>query len=116
MNSIVLFPVNLYGSRDNFDLQSSHVISAMIRKCIEARDSGKDEIVLWGDGSPTREFLYAEDAAHGMVLGAEKYDDGDPVNLGSGEELAIRDLAALVAAATDYRGRIAWDSSQPNGQ
>jgi GDP-L-fucose synthase len=116
MNSIVLFPVNLYGPRDNFDLQSSHVIPAMIRKCIEARDAGKDEIVLWGDGSPTREFLYAEDAAEGMVTGAERYDSGDPVNLGSGEEITIRDLATLVAAATGYAGRITWDASKPNGQ
>jgi GDP-L-fucose synthase len=116
MNSIVLFPVNLYGPRDNFDLQSSHVIPAMIRKCIEARDAGKDEIVLWGDGSPTREFLYAEDAAEGMVTGAERYDGGDPVNLGSGLEITIRDLAHLVAGATGFSGRITWDASKPNGQ
>jgi GDP-L-fucose synthase len=116
MNSIVLFPVNLYGPRDNFDPQSSHVIPAMIRKCIDARDGGKDEIVLWGDGSPTREFLYVEDAALAMVLAAERYDSSDPVNLGSGEEITIRDLATLVAATTGFRGRITWDASKPNGQ
>ena len=116
MNSIMLFPVNLYGPRDNFDPRSSHVIPAMIRKCVEARDSGAGEIVLWGDGSPTREFLYAGDAALGMVLAAERYDDSDPVNLGSGTEIAVRDLATLVAEATGYKGRITWDASLPNGQ
>jgi GDP-L-fucose synthase len=116
MNSIVLFPVNLYGPRDNFDLGSSHVIPAMIRKCIEARDAGRAEIVLWGDGSPTREFLYVADAAEGLVLGAERYNDSDPVNLGSGEEIAIRDLATLIAQATGFSGRVVWDTSQPNGQ
>jgi GDP-L-fucose synthase len=116
MNSIVLFPVNLYGPRDNFDLRSSHVIPAMIRKCLAAREEGKDEVVLWGDGSPTREFLYVEDAAEGLILGAERYDASDPVNLGSGEEIAIRDLAHLVAEATGFRGRFVWDTSQPNGQ
>jgi GDP-L-fucose synthase len=115
-HSIVLFPVNLYGPRDNFDLQTSHVIPAMIRKCIAARDEGRDEVVLWGDGTPTREFLYVEDAAEGMVLGAERYDASDPVNLGSGEEISIGDLAHLVADATGYRGRFSWDTSKPNGQ
>ena len=115
-NSIVLFPVNLYGPRDNFDLFSSHVIPAMIRKCLAARDAGADEVVLWGDGSPTREFLYVEDAAEGLVLGAERYDSSEPVNLGSGQEISIKDLAAQVATATGFRGRFRWDTSQPNGQ
>src|SRR5688572_13317208 len=96
LNSIVLFPVNLYGPRDNFDLRTSHVIPAMIRKFSAARREGKNEVVLWGDGSPTREFLYVEDAAEALVLAAERYDASDPVNLGSGEEIAIRDLARLV--------------------
>jgi GDP-L-fucose synthase len=116
MNSCMLFPVNLYGPRDNFDLRSSHVIPAMIRKCLSARDRGEAEIVLWGDGSPTREFLYVEDAAEGLILAAERYDESDPVNLGSGEEISIRDLAQAVAAATGFRGGITWDTSQPNGQ
>jgi GDP-L-fucose synthase len=112
MNSIVLFPVNLYGPRDNFDPKSSHVIPAMIRKCLEA----KDEIVLWGDGSPTREFIYVEDAAEALVMAAERYDSSEPVNIGSGEEISIRDLAEKVAAATGFRGRIVWDPTKPNGQ
>jgi GDP-L-fucose synthase len=116
LNSVVLFPVNLYGPRDNFDLETSHVIPAMIRKCLAARDAGDEEVTLWGDGSPTREFLYVDDAARGLVLAAERYDASDPVNLGSGEELSIRDLAALVADATGFRGRFAWDTSRPNGQ
>ncbi len=116
MNAVMLFPVNLYGPRDNFDLQSSHVIPAMIRKCIEARDAAEAEIVLWGDGSPTREFLYVQDAAEGLILAAERYDDPDPVNLGSGHEIAIRDLAAEIARATAFAGRIVWDTAQPNGQ
>jgi GDP-L-fucose synthase len=115
-SSIVLFPVNLYGPRDNFDLQTSHVIPAMIRKFMTARDEGRTEVVLWGDGSPTREFIYVEDAAEGMVLAAELYDSSDPINLGSGEEIAIRDLAVAVARAVGYGGTIAWDTSQPNGQ
>jgi len=116
MNSVVLFPVNLYGPRDNFDLGSSHVIPALIRKCVAARDEGRGEVVLWGDGSPTREFLYVEDCAEGLLLASERYDASDPVNLGSGEEIAIRDLAALVARQTGYTGRLVWDTSQPNGQ
>jgi len=115
-SSIVLFPVNLYGPRDNFDLQTSHVIPAMIRKCIEARDRGEDTVTLWGDGTPTREFLYAEDAARGLVLGAERYDSSEPVNLGSGQEISIRDLAGQIAAATGFGGRFVWDTSRPNGQ
>lgn len=116
MNSIVLFPVNMFGERDNFDLQTSHVIPAMIRKFVEAKEEGRDTVVLWGDGSPTREFIYAADAAEGMLLAAERYDSSDPVNLGSGEEILIRDLANTVAQATGYTGAIAWDASQPNGQ
>jgi len=116
MNSVVLFPVNLYGPGDNFDLQSSHVIPAMIRKLVTARDNGEREVVFWGDGSPTREFLYVEDAAEGIVLAAERYDSSDPVNLGSGVEISIRDLAAQIATATRFDGRFVWDTSKPNGQ
>jgi GDP-L-fucose synthase len=116
MNSIVLFPVNLYGPRDNFDLQTSHVIPAMIRKCIDARERGDEKVELWGDGSPTREFLYVEDAAEGLLLAAERYDSSDPVNLGSGVEISIRNLATLIAKATRFTGRFVWDHSKPNGQ
>jgi GDP-L-fucose synthase len=115
-NGIFLLPVNLYGPGDNFDLTSSHVIPAMIRKFAEARDGGDAEVVLWGDGSPTREFIYAEDAADGIVIAAERYDDREPVNLGSGEEISIRDLARTIADATKFRGRIVWDPAKPNGQ
>jgi GDP-L-fucose synthase len=115
-HSIVLFPVNLYGPRDNFDLHTSHVIPAMVRKFVSARERGDSEVVLWGDGSPTREFLYVEDAAEGIVLGAERYDSSDPVNLGSGVEIAIRDLAEKIAKAARFEGRFVWDSSKPNGQ
>ena len=97
-NAIFLLPVNLYGPGDNFDPRSSHVIPALIRKCVEAQEAGQDEVVLWGDGSPTREFLYVEDAAEGIVLAAERYDGPEPVNLGSGSEISIRDLAELIAA------------------
>jgi GDP-L-fucose synthase len=116
LNAIYLLPVNLYGPRDNFDLETSHVIPALIRKMVEAQEAGDPEIVLWGDGSPTREFLYVDDCVEGLVLAAERYDDPDPVNLGTGEEIAIRDLAALVAAQTGFTGEIVWDSSKPNGQ
>ena len=116
MNSVVLFPVNLYGPRDNFNPNSSHVIPALIRKCVEARNAGHDEIVLWGDGTPTREFLYAADAAEGLVLAAARYDSSDPVNLGTGAEISIRDLAVLIAEQTGWKGRLRWDPSQPNGQ
>lgn len=115
-NAIVVFPVNMYGPRDNFDLRTSHVIPAMIRKFLSARDEGARTVTLWGDGSPTREFIYAEDAAEGMILAAERYDGADPVNLGSGDEISIRDLAGTVADATGYRGGLVWDTSQPNGQ
>jgi GDP-L-fucose synthase len=116
MSSVVVYPVNLYGPRDNFDLGSSHVIPALIRKCVTARLEGQPEVVLWGDGTPTREFLYVEDAADGILLAAERYDSSEPVNLGSGEEISIRDLAALVADAARYRGRFVWDTTRPNGQ
>jgi len=114
--AIYLLPVNLYGPRDNFDPQGSHVIPALIKKCVEARDSGAGEIVVWGDGSPTREFLYVEDAAEGIVLASERYDKPDPVNLGSAFEISIRDLVTLIAEVTRFTGKITWDTSQPNGQ
>jgi GDP-L-fucose synthase len=116
MNAIYLLPVNLYGPHDNFDLNSSHVIPALIRKCVEARDRGAGEVVLWGDGSPTREFLYVDDAANAIVSAAARYDGADPVNIGSGEEISIRDLATRIAALTGFRGRIVWDADKPNGQ
>jgi GDP-L-fucose synthase len=115
-NSIFLLPVNLYGPRDNFNPSSSHVIPAMIRNCIEAREKNKPEIVQWGDGSPTREFLYVEDAAEGILLAAERYNGSEPVNLGSGNEISIKDLANLIARLTHYTGKIVWDASKPNGQ
>jgi GDP-L-fucose synthase len=116
MNAIFLLPVNLYGPRDNFDLESSHVIPGLIRKCVEAVDGRAAEIVLWGDGSPTREFLYVQDAAEGIVLATEHYDKPDAVNLGSGMEISIRDLAVKIAAMTGFAGTIRWDASYPNGQ
>jgi len=116
MNAVFLLPVNLYGPRDNFDLDSSHVIPALIRKCLEARDRGAGEIVLWGDGSPTREFLYVQDAAEAIVRATEQYHGAEPVNLGSGEEISIRSLAEKIAALTGFAGRIEWDTSKPNGQ
>lgn len=115
-NSIVLFPVNLYGPRDNFDLETSHVIPALIRKCAAAKEAGQASISLWGDGSPTREFLYVEDAAEGILLAAEQYDGGQPVNLGTGKEIAIRDLAGIIAAEVGFTGKIQWDTTKPNGQ
>src|SRR5438093_1410767 len=115
-NAIYLLPVNLYGPRDNFDLESSHVIPALIRKCIEAKETGCREVLLWGDGSPTREFLYVEDAAEGLLLVTERYDGEQPVNLGTGEEIAIRDLAQMIAAEVGFTGAIVWDSTKPNGQ
>jgi GDP-L-fucose synthase len=116
-NAIYLLPVNLYGPRDNFDLETSHVIPALIRKFIEARARpGKQQVVLWGDGSPTREFLYAGDAAEGILTATQHYNGSEPVNLGSGQEISIKDLAALIARLTDYEGEIVWDTSQPNGQ
>ena len=115
-NSIFLLPVNLYGPRDRFDLESSHVIPALIRKCLEAQQRGDDHIVAWGDGSPTREFLYVEDATEGILLAAERYNRSEPVNLGSAYEISIRDLLEMIARLTGFDGRIVWDTSKPNGQ
>lgn len=115
-NSIVLLPVNLYGPRDNFDLETSHVIPALIRKCCEAQERGASHIAVWGDGSPTREFLYVEDAAEAILLAAEHYSGPDPVNLGSGREISIKDLVCLIARLSDYKGQVMWDASKPNGQ
>ena len=115
-NAIFPLPVNLYGPRDNFDLQNSHVIPALVRKCLDAKTRGAEEIVLWGDGSPTREFLYVEDAAEGLVLAAERYNGSEPFNLGSGQEIRIADLAQTIARLTGFTGKITWDTSQPNGQ
>ena len=115
-NSIFLLPVNLYGPGDNFDLASSHVIPALIRKCVEAKEQGADEIVAWGDGSPTREFLYVEDAAEGIALATQYYNRSDPVNIGSSFEISIKDLTELIACLTGFEGRIRWDTSKPNGQ
>src|SRR3989441_2196091 len=115
-NSVVVFPVNLYGPRDNFDLETSHVIPALIRKCLEAIDRGDREIVAWGDGSPSREFLHARDAAEGVLLAAERYDSSEPVNLGAGFEITIRELTELVTKLCNFKGAIRWDTSRPNGQ
>jgi GDP-L-fucose synthase len=115
-NSIFLLPVNLYGPRDNFDPASSHVIPALIKKCVDARIAGVDEIVVWGDGSPTREFLFAADAAEGIVLAAERYNESHPVNLGSAFEISIKDLVQVIARLTGFSGRITWDIDKPNGQ
>ena len=115
-NAIYLLPVNLYGQRDNFDLESSHVIPALIRKCIEAAKRNDDHIVVWGTGKPTREFLYVEDAAEGILLAAERYNGSEPVNLGSGMEISIHDLVHLIARLTGFKGKIVLDSSKPDGQ
>lgn len=115
-NSVVLFPVNLFGPADNFDSESSHVIPALVRKIDTAMLAGEREVVLWGDGSPTREFLYVEDCAEGLVLAAERYDRSEPVNLGAGFEISIRDLAETIRRLMGYEGAFRWDPSQPNGQ
>jgi GDP-L-fucose synthase len=115
-NAIVLLPVNLYGPRDNFNLETSHVIPAFILKCLDAKEHRQDEVVMWGDGSPTREFLYIEDAARGILMATERYDESLPVNLGSGEEIRIRDLVGVLARLLDYKGKIVWDPTKPNGQ
>ncbi len=115
-NSIFLLPVNLYGPRDNFNLQTSHVIPALIRKSIEAQARGDKEMIAWGDGSPTREFLYVEDAADGIVTATEKYNASDPVNLGSGYEISIKDLTEMIIRLTGFEGKLIWDTSKPNGQ
>ena len=116
LNAIYLLPVNLYGPEDNFDLETSHVIPAMIRKMVQARRTHAQSVTLWGDGTPSREFLYVEDCAKGIVDAAERYDSGEPVNLGAGREITMRDLAGTIARTTRYGGEIAWDSTQPNGQ
>ena len=115
-NGIYLLPVNLYGPGDDFDPASSHVIPALIKKCVDALNAGDEEIVIWGDGSPTREFLYVTDAARGILLAAERYDKPDPVNLGSGAEISIQDLADLIARLTGFKGRFVWDTTKPGGQ
>ena len=115
-NAVYLLPVNLYGPGDNFDLHTSHVIPALIRKCIEAQENDDDEIVVWGDGSPTREFLYVEDAAEGILLATEHYNDSEPVNLGSGQEISIKDLVQTISRLTGFSGELVWDTSKPNGQ
>jgi len=115
-NSIYLIPVNLYGPRDDFDLETSHVIPAIIRKCIEARERGDDAITAWGTGEPTREFLYVEDAASGILDATERYDSSEPVNLGSSREISIRELVETIADETGFEGRIEWDTDKPDGQ
>lgn len=115
-NAVVLFPVNLYGPGDNFDRETSHVIPALIRKCVEAKERGDARVVLWGDGSPSREFLYVDDAARAILLAAEQYNASEPVNVGTGQEITIHALAALIAEAVGFTGEIVWDASKPNGQ
>ena len=116
LNTIYLVPVNLYGPRDNFDLETSHVIPAMIRKMVDANERGNEEVVLWGDGSATREFLYVEDCAEALELAGDRFDGDEPVNIGTGSEISIRDLAELVSDVAGYSGEIRWDTSKPNGQ
>lgn len=115
-NAVVLFPVNIYGPGDDFDMQTSHVIPALIRKCVEAQARGDRKVVLWGDGSPSREFLYVEDAARAILLAAEHYNGSEPVNIGTGEEITIQDLAHLIADEVGFTGELVWDTSKPNGQ
>ena len=115
-NAIYLLPVNLYGPGDNFDPESSHVIPALIKKCFDAIENGDKQIVVWGDGSPTREFLYVEDCAEAIVLATERYDKPDPVNVGAGFEISIKDLMNLIARLTGFQGEIVWDTTKPNGQ
>ncbi|MBE9197838.1 MULTISPECIES: GDP-L-fucose synthase [unclassified Nodularia (in: cyanobacteria)] len=115
-NGIYLLPVNLYGPEDNFDPSSSHVIPALIRKVHEAQIKGEKQLPVWGDGSPTREFLYSEDAARGIVMGTTSYNDSEPVNLGTGEEISIRDLITLICELMEFDGEIVWETNQPNGQ
>lgn len=115
-NALFLIPVNLYGPRDNFRPESSHVIPALIKKCVEAKESGAKEVVIWGDGSPTREFIFVEDAAEGIAAATEKYNGSEPVNIGSGNEISIKDLAHLIARLTGYEGKLVFDPSKPNGQ
>ena len=116
LNAIFLLPVNLYGPNDNFDPQTSHAIPAIIRKCVDAVDTGSEQIVLWGTGKATREFLHVDDAAEGILLASERYNEAAPVNLGAGMEISIKDLASLIAKLVGFQGRIVWDSSKPDGQ
>jgi len=115
-NSIFLLPVNLYGPGDNFDLDTSHVIPAIIRKCLDVKQKGDHNLTLWGSGNVTREFIYAEDAAEGILLAAQDYDSSDPMNIGSGVEISIKDLADKIKQLTGYRGEVIWDGSKPDGQ
>ncbi len=115
-NGIYLLPVNLYGPNDNFDENSSHVIPSIIKKCLEAKANGAQSITCWGTGTPTREFLYVDDAAEGILLAAEKYNKPEPVNLGAGFEISIKDLVELIVRLTGFEGRVLWDKSQPDGQ
>jgi len=115
-NSIFLMPVNLYGPGDNFDPKSSHVIPALIKKCIDAKESNDDHITVWGTGKASREFIYVEDVAEGIVLATEKYDKPDPINLGAGFEIKIKDLVELIANLTSFKGKIVWDTTKPDGQ
>jgi GDP-L-fucose synthase len=115
-NFVMLFPVNLYGPKDNFDLATSHVIPAMIKKFVEAKENGHTPVNLWGDGSPTREFLYVDDCARGLIEAAQRYDEPAPVNLGAGFEISMRDLATKIQAATGHHGSVSWDHEKPNGQ
>jgi GDP-L-fucose synthase len=115
-NSICLFPINLYGPRDNFDLESSHVIPALIKKCVDAINNNEDEIVAWGTGKASREFLYVEDAAEAIILATERYDKSDPINIGAGFEITIKDLVELIVKLTGFKGKIVWDASKPDGQ
>jgi GDP-L-fucose synthase len=116
LNAVFLLPVNLYGPRDNFDLETSHVIPGLIRKYVEARDRGEEKILAWGTGSATREFLHVRDCARGIIAAAERYDGPEPVNLGSGHEISIRDLVQLIKKMTGFKGRIEWDATKPDGQ
>jgi GDP-L-fucose synthase len=115
-NGVYLLPVNLYGPEDNFNPESSHVIPALIRKVYEAQQQGAKELPVWGDGSPTREFLFSEDAARGLVMGAQFYDEAEPVNLGTGSEISIRDLVELICRLMNFEGKLIWETDQPNGQ
>jgi len=115
-NAIHLMPTNLYGPGDNFDLETSHAIAAFIRRMTEARERGDDRIRLWGDGSPTRDYVYVEDAVEAVLLAAEQYDEGEPVNIGSGQEISMHDLAKMVAGMVGFEGEIEWDATKPNGQ
>ena len=115
-NSIFLLPVNLYGPGDNFDPKSSHVIPAIIKKCVDAIEDGKDEIVVWGTGKASREFLYVEDAAEAILLAAEKYDEPEPINIGAGSEISIKELVEMITDLTGFKGKIVWDTSKPDGQ